>query len=501
MKVLMGIDMGGTMVKAAIFDLEGHEIASHGEKLVTLMPHPGWMERDMADAEEKTYRCIRKALSNAGVEGNAVLAIGVTGQGNGAFFFEEDGRPACNGVMSSDMRAKEYIRSWYQDGTFEKVYPITKQQLWAGNVCAIIRWFHDNEPDTLRRTRYICTAKDYVRYLLTGEFHTEITEGSGTSCMDQKTRQYSSEVFELLGIPEEINKLPLPILSCEIGGKVTAAAAKSSGLVPGIPVVGGQFDVSASVVSAGVVKEGEMGVVVGSWSINSIMSRETVDAPELFMQHVYTIDGFYSLLEGSPTSASNQEWFIDAFLERNEDIYALCNRMVEETPWKDTVLYLPYVYGSNSHIDAKGMFVGLNGTHDKRHMLRAIYEGVVFSHKMHIEKLLRYVKMPSCIRIAGGAARSTVWMQMFADILNTDIAVSCATELGAMGVAMNAGIAAGVFTSMAEATQKWCQVKRVYHPNQDKVRYYQQKYRAFRATVEAMKEVWTQIDELNSDDL
>lgn len=498
MKALMGIDMGGTMVKAAVFDLEGHELADCGEKLITLQPHPGWMERDLNDAAPKVYRCIRSALARAQIAGEDILAIGVTGQGNGAFLFDANGDPVCPGVMSSDLRAKEYIRRWYQDGTFAKVYPITRQQLWAGNICAIIRWFADHAPQTLARARRIVTAKDYVRYLLTGEFHTELTEGSGTSCMDQATRNYSPEVFSLLGIPEEIDKLPPPILSNEIGGRVTVAAAVQTGLAAGIPVVGGQFDVSASVVSAGVVDEGQIGVVVGSWSINSAISRHIVDAPELFMQHVYTIDGFYNLLEGSPTSASNQEWFIDAFLTRDETIYDRCNQMVSETPWQDTVLYLPYVYGSNTHIDAKGLFVGLNGTHDKRHMLRAVYEGVAFSHKLHIRRLLNHVQMPSCIRIAGGAARSKVWMQLFADVLNTDIAVSQATELGAKGVAMNAAVAAGVFASMQEATQSWCQIKHVYHPDPVKAAYYERKYDAFCAVIGAMDAVWPKIDALQA---
>ncbi len=498
MKALMGIDMGGTMVKAAVFDLEGREIASRGEKLTTLQPHPGWMERDLTDAAPTVSRCIRGALTQASLAGEDILAIGVTGQGNGAFLFDETGAPVCPGVMSSDLRAKEYIRRWYQDGTFAKVYPITRQQLWAGNICAIIRWFADHDPQTLARARYIVTAKDYVRYLLTGEFHTELTEGSGTSCMDQATRRYSPEVFALLGIPGEIDKLPAPILSDEIGGWVTEAAAAQTGLAAGISVVGGQFDVSASVVSAGVVEEGQIGVVVGSWSINSAVSRHIVDAPELFMQHVYTIDGFYNLLEGSPTSASNQEWFIDAFLERDEDIYNRCSQMVSEAPWQDTVLYLPYVYGSNTHIDAKGLFVGLNGTHDKRHMLRAVYEGVAFSHKLHIQRLLAHVPTPGCIRIAGGAARSKVWMQLFADILNVDVAVSHATELGAKGVAMNAAVAAGVFASMEEAAQSWCRIKHVYHPDPVKAAYYERKYQAFRAVISAMDGVWPAIDALQA---
>ncbi|MBQ4074315.1 MAG: carbohydrate kinase [Clostridia bacterium] len=496
MKVLMGIDMGGTMVKAAVFDLAGNELASAGELLITIQPKADWMERDLQDAKQKIYRCIRSVLEKTGIDGADVLGIGVTGQGNGAYFFDSQGEPVCNGIMSSDMRSKEYIRTWYKDGTFKKIYPYTRQQLWAGNVCAIIAWFRDHAKELLDCTAHIVTAKDYVRYLLTGEFHTEITEGSGTSCMALEKREYSRDVFRCLGIEEHLHKIPAAIGSSDIGGFVTKEAATLTGLTAGTPVVGGQFDVSASVVSAGVKQEGQMGIVVGSWSINSILGRQPVQDEEVFMQHVYAIDDYYNILEGSATSASNQEWFIDALMDRNEDIYAQCAKMVESTDYRDTLLFLPYIYGTNVHLDAKAMFVGLNGTHRRAHMLRAVYEGVAFGHKMHVERLLRHTKMPDSVRIAGGAARSAVWMQIFADILNADIEVSRATELGTMGVAMNAGVAVGVFSSLEEAIDQWASIKKVYHPDPERAAYYKKKYAAFRAVIEAMDCVWEDIEAL-----
>lgn len=498
MKTLMGIDMGGTMVKAAVFDLAGNELASAGEKLITIQPKVDWMERDLADAREKIYACIRGAMEKAGINGEDVLGIGVTGQGNGAFFFDADGRPVCNGIMSSDMRAKEYIRRWNHDGTFQKVYPYTRQQLWAGNVCAIIAWFHDQARDILDRTAYIVTAKDYVRYLLTNEFHTEITEATSTSCMDLIEKEYSRDVFRILGIEEHLHKLPSVIGSNEIGGYVTKEAAQITGLKAGIPVVGGQFDVSASVVSAGVHQEGQMGVVVGSWSINSYISKAPVQDEKIFMQHVYAVPDLYNILEGSATSASNQEWFIDTLMERDEHIYARCGEMVASTDYQDTLLFFPYLYGTNVHLDAKAMFIGLNGTHRKEHMLRAVYEGVAFCHKQHIERLLQHTSKPSGVRIAGGAARSAVWMQIFSDVLNMDVEVSRATELGTMGVAMSAGVAAGVFSTLEEVIDRWASIKTVYHPNAERAEYYKKKYAAYQAVIGAMDGVWQCIEGLKN---
>lgn len=500
MKTLMGIDMGGTMVKASVFDLESRELASYGEKLVTLQPRAGWMERDLKDAEQKIYRCIRQALKQAGVTGADVLGIGVTGQGNGAFLFDAQGEPVVNGVMSSDLRAKEYIRRWHQNGVFQQVYAYTRQALWAGNTSALIAWFQDHDPDALERAAYIVTAKDYVRYLLTGEFHTELSEGSGISCMDLAERRYSPEVFRLLGIERHLDKLPAPIDSSAVGGHVTAGAAALTGLAEGTPVVGGQFDVCASVVSAGMVEPGQMGIVVGSWGINSFLSRQLVEDPDIFMQLLYAVPDCYNILEGSATSASNQEWFIDTFMRRDEDVYQRCGQLVESTDYRDTLLFFPYLFGSNVHMDAKAMFVGLSGTHTTAHMLRAVYEGVVFCHLLHIERLLRHTPMPQSIRVAGGATRSAVWMQMFADVLGAKIEVSQATELGTMGVALNAAIAVGVFSTMEEGVARWARVKRVYHPDAVRHSYYQKKYRAFKAVLEAMDGVWQTIEALKADE-
>lgn len=496
MQYLMGIDMGGTVVKAAIYDLKGNEIAVCGEKIRVLCPDHDMTERDMAEAKEKTYEAVREVIKRADVSAKEIVGIGVTGQGNGAYFFDENGNPTWNAVMSSDERAKEFIRHWYADGTFDKVFDITKQQIWSGNVSAIIAWFKKHHKDVMDKTRYIVTAKDYVRYLLTGVFAMELTEGSGISCMDLDAKEYSKEVFTLLGIEDCLEKLPKIIGSCEVGGYVTNECAQITGLQEGTPVVGGLFDVCASIVSAGIVRENQLGVVVGSWSINSVLCREAVVDKKLFIEYIYGIPEYYALLEGSATSAANQEWFIDLFMERDEEVYKKCNEMVESTSYRDSILFLPFIYGTNVNIDAKAMFVGLKGTHGKAHMLRALYEGVVFCHKMHIEGLLRHCRNPEVVRMAGGAARSKVWMQMFADVLGMKVEVSQASELGAMGAALCAGVGAGVFDNLKEAAESWVRIKSVYTPDMKKHAYYQKKYHAYRAVIDAMDSVWKEIDDL-----
>lgn len=496
MKYLMGIDMGGTVVKTAIFDLEGREVAVYGEKLSILYPGHGMTERNMEEAREKIYKSIAGALKKGEISGEEIAAIGVTGQGNGAYMFDAQGQPTWNAVMSSDARAKNFIKKWYQKETFDQIYKITRQQIWSGNISAIIAWFKKEHPEVLEKTKYIVTAKDYIRYLLTGVFCTELTEGSGMSCMDIEKQTYSEELFRILGIEEYLEKIPKAIGSCEIGGRVTVECGRITGLKPGTPVVGGLFDVCASIVSAGVVEEDQMSIIVGSWGINTVLKKELAEDQNLFMQYLYCIPDCYAFMEGSSTSASNQEWFIDSFMERTPDVYQKCNEMVESTFYKDTVLFLPFIYGTNVNIDAKAIFVGLQGEHEKAHMLRALYEGVVFCHKMHIERLLKHTQMPPSIRMAGGAARSSVWMQMFADILGTEVQVSEASELGAMGAALCAGVGIQLFDSMEGAARKWVKIKQTYKPDREKHEYYLKKYAVYKKILTAMDSVWEGMEQL-----
>ena len=499
MAYLMGIDIGGTVVKAAIYDMDGREVAVHGEKLSVICPGHGMTERDMYEVKDMAQLAIKRAIEKSGItDSKEILAVGMTGQGNGAYMVDEQGEPVYNGILSSDARSKDYLKKWTSDGTFDAIFPKIRKLLWTGQTSLIVAWFKDNNREVLDKTRYVGSVKDYVRYLLTGVFCCEITEASSWNLVDMNTAKYDDELFAKLGLSEYRHIFPPIIESCEAGGTVTAKAAQATGLAEGTPVVGGLFDISASILSAGVVEENQLGIIVGSWGINSILKKELCDDKGLFMQYFYGLPGLLSYMEGSSTSASNEEWFIDTTMERDKDIYARCEKMVAETPYKDTVLFLPFIYATNVNIDAKAAFIGLQGEHTRAHMLRALFEGVVFCHHMHLDRLLPHCDNPKVIRMAGGATRSKVWMQMFSDILGLPVEVSEAEELGAMGAALCGGVCAGVFDDLAKAATNWVKIKAVYTPDPEKHAYYQKKYAAYCAIIDAMDPVWKQIEDLKN---
>lgn len=500
MNYYLGIDMGGTVIKAALFDNEGREIKNCGKKLEVLCPEPDMYERDLKASKKAFYDVVSDVLRESKIDASDIKGIGVTGQANGLYMFDDKGEPVYNAILSSDMRAKDYIVGWLNDGTWkEKLLPKINQQIWAGNTPTLMRWFKDNKPDVIKKARHCVTAKDYLRYLLTGEFCLEYTEASGTASMDQSKRVQTQEIFDIYGIGDLFDKLPKKIAECvEVVGVVTKECADKTGLKAGTPVVGGQMDTGACIISTGVVDKDQLGMIVGSWSINSIVRNKPVTDPNLFMCYEYCLDNMYCYMEGSSTSGTNKEWFLDNILKDIERsvIYKEVSSMVDSTPYRDTLIFLPFLYGTNAHINAKASFIGLKGGHTRKEMARAVHEGIVFSHRYHVERLLPYIDKVSSIRMAGGGAKSKDWMQMFSDIFGYKVETSEAEELGAMGVAMEAAVGTGEYDSLRQVVDKWVKIKDVYEPDIEKTKYYEEKYSVYKKILNALDSVWDDIENL-----
>ena len=345
-------------------------------------------------------------------------------------------------------------------------------------------------------------CKDYIRYRLTGEPYAEITDVSGSSLMNVRDVKYDRELLQDFGIEQCQNMLPPLKYSAEICGYVTKEASERTGLQEGTPVAGGLFDIDACAIATGITDDEKLCIIAGTWSINQYISKQSVASKSLFMTSLYCMPGHWLATEASPTSASNLEWFVTEFLEdqrtpsveAGKSVYEQCNDLVESIPPEDSqIIFLPFLYGSNVEADAKACFLGLKGWHHKAHILRALYEGVVFSHKMHTEKLLAYREMPKVARITGGAARSEVWCQIFADVLQIPIEITSGTELGTLGAAMCAGVATGYFPSLESASESMVHVVRTIVPNPEKKAIYEKKYDNYKKTLETLVSLWKHV--------
>ena len=503
---LLGIDNGNTFSKAALFDLHGKEIAVANCAADTEYPRPGWTERDMEMLWESTATAIRDVIKKSGVKPEEIAGIGNCGHGNGVYFLDKEGRPLRNGIQSMDSRAAEVVTRWGENLLSEKVFPFTLQSFWPAQPNALLVWLKENEPQNYERVGAILMVKDYIKYRLTGEIAGDYTDMSAANLMDVRNRCYSRELMELYDLSEVYEALPPLKQSSEVIGKVTTAAAEETGLAVGTPVVSGLFDVDASAIGSGVVNADQTCIVMGSWSINDVVTIDPIVDPDLFMTTIFADPDLFLTIEGSATSATNLEWFVNQFCaneqaeakSRGISVYEVCNEVVASLPPDSTnIIFHPFLFGSNVQPTARAGFYGVAGWHTRAHLLRSLYEGVVFGHLSHIEKLRKAGAKIDSARLSGGGSRSAVWSQMFADMIQVPMEVSDGNELGARGAALAAGIGAGIYCDYAEAVAEAVSLVHVYEPNPANTAIYLARYAEYRRLVDVMKGPWEELNKLN----
>lgn len=492
----MGIDNGGTFSKAAIFDENGNQIASSSVPTATITPKPGYTERDMLELWESNAKAIRTCIQKSKINNDDLIGVSFSGHGKGLYLVDENNEPAYNGIISTDNRAWEFPLKWYEDGTNHKVYQKTFQEILASQPVSILAWFKKNKPEILSKTKYIFHVKDYIRFCLTGKAYAEYTDSTGSNLVNLTTEDYDGELLAYFGIEDMLDKLPKLRHSDEICGYITHKAATKTGLPEGIPVAAGMFDINACGIASGLSDENEMCMIAGTWSINEFLSRKPIIDGSVALNSMYCIPGYFLVEESSPTSAGNMEWFIRNLMDREEEhyqrpIYDIANEWVSSIePNESNVIFLPFINGSNTDPLAKGTFVGLTAYHTKKHMLRAVYEGVVFSHLTHVKKLLKNHPVPDSIRLAGGVTKSEVWVQMFADILQIPIDVVEDKEIGAQGAAMVAGIAAGIYKDYKEAIDRTVKITKQIKPRLECKDTYEEKYEIYCQIIEGLSSTW-----------
>lgn len=499
MKYLIGIDNGGTFSKAGVFDEEGNQIAVAGVPTVTITPRPGYTERDMEELWRVNAEAVRTAIEKSGIDTSDIAGVSFSGHGKGLYMADADGNPTYNGILSTDARAWKYVEDWYTGGINKKVYEKTAQEILACQPVSLLAWFKDHHPEVLQKTRYIFAVKDYIRFKMTGEAYAEYTDFSGSNLINLHTGSYDKELLELFGIGEVWEKLPPLRHSSDICGYVSRKASEETLIPQGVPVAAGMFDVNACGIASGLAGEDDMCMVAGTWSINEFINKKPIDNGTVSLNSMFCMPGYFLIEESSPTSAGNMEWFIRSLMgyEKEEtdrqgrSIYTVTNEWVETIPPQEcNVVFLPFLNGSNEDTLAKGTFVGLTAFHNKKHMLRAVYEGIVFSHLTHVRKLLRNREKPSSIRLSGGAANSDVWVQIFADALQIPIDTVMDKELGAQGAAMAAGIAAGIYTDYKDAVARTVKIGKTVYPRPEYREIYENKYRTYRAVIDGLSPAW-----------
>lgn len=475
--LVLAIDAGGTAVKIAVIDTGGSIVAWSTADVVTDHRENGWVERDPDLFWQAVAGSIRQLLTPA--LAGRIVAVGCAGFGNGVFLTDANGRPTRPGIVSVDHRAQPLVDALVVENRADGLATLNGCRLWGGQTVMQLAGLAQAEPQTLARTKWALSCKDFLCLRLTGEAATDPTDASGGGLMTAAGDGYAFDLMAGLGLGDHVGLLPPVKASAGIAGHVTPQAAAETGLPVGLPVAGGMMDVAACALGAGVTSSDRMVMIAGTWAINAleVMAPPAPPLPILNMVHR---DGAARLVaEGSPSSAANLGWFLARGLNGLVGIDEAMALVAACPADSKRAHFLPYVLGPKPR---QGSFAGLTAADDLGSMLRAVCEAVAFQHRRHAEEILPYAgaQPPAAIRLTGGAARSAVWAQIFADVTGLPVETMAAPEVGALGAAICAAVAGGLFPDLVSASRSMCRVAAVYAPDAALRAFYDCRFKEFR---------------------
>lgn len=470
MAYLLGIDVGTSGTKTVLFDEEGNTVASAVGEYPLYQPNIGWAEQDPEDWWRATYTTINSVLLKSGVNPSEVKGIGLSGQMHGAVLLDKDYNVLRKAIIWCDQRSSAECDQITSIIGKERLIEITANPALTGFTASKVMWVKNNEPHIFEKIKKILLPKDYIRFKLTGEFATEVSDASGMQFMDIPARKWSDEVLDKLGIDKSwLGEL---YESQEVSGKVNKQAAELTGLKEGTPVVGGGGDQAAGAVGNGIVKPGVISSTIGtSGVVFAYTDKVSIDPKGRVHTFCHAVPNTWHVMGVTQGAGLSLKWFRDNFCieekrvaeQMDIDPYVLMDQEAEKVEAGcNGLLYLPYMMGERTpHLDpnAKGVFFGLSAKHEKRDMIRAVMEGVVYSLRDCLEIIKEMGVDVSEVRASGGGGKSRLWRQMQADVFGTDITTINSSEGPALGAALLAGVGVGVYESVPQACDAVIKVK------------------------------------------
>jgi len=470
---VLGIDVSTTATKAVLIDENGAALGVGAAEYGFETPRPLWSEQDPHLWWDGAVEAIGAVLEATGLTGDDIAVIGLTGQMHGAVLLDGAGEVLRPAILWNDQRTGAECDLIRHAIGPERLIAITGNDALTGFTAPKLVWVRDHEPEIWRQIEHVLLPKDYLRLRLTGDYAVDKADGAGTLLFDLAARDWSPEVLAALEIDPAW--MPRTWEGPEITGSVTAEAATATGLRAGTPVVAGGGDQAANAVGVGAVSVGTMALSLGT---SGVVFAST-DQP-LFEPHgrvhafCHAVPGRWHMMSVMLSAAGSLRWYRDALAPGTafEDLVA---EAAEVPAGSDGLLFLPYLSGERSpHADplARGAFVGLTLGHERRHLTRAVLEGVAFGLRDGLDSMIEAgMPAPAQIRASGGGTASPLWRQILADVLGAEIATVNTTEGAAYGAALLAAVGAGWFPSVDDATTALVTATPAATPGPDAARY------------------------------
>ena len=486
--LLLGVDIGTSSCKTAVFDPDGHVIAQGGSEYPVRYPEKGWAEQDPRDWWNGVCRAIREMIEENAINPADIAGIGVDGQSWSAIALNAAGEVLCPTPIWTDTRSAEICRETEDRLTAEKLFGLCGNPAKPGYTWPKILWYRKHRPEVFEKTEKILQSNSYIVYRMTGEITQDLSQGYGLACFDMRKGCWDEEMCEALGIPRRM--LPEIVPCHQVVGKLTVDAAKQMGLREGIPVAAGGLDAACGTLGAGVVSPGQTQEQGGQAGGMSICIDQYAADPRLILGF-HVVPGRWLLQGGTTGGGGALKWLRETMCP--ELSFAEMSALAETAePGSGGVTFLPYMAGERSPIwdpNACGVFFGLNFGVTRAQMIRACMEGVAYSLRHNLETAAEAGARAGVLRAMGGSANSRIWTQIKADVTGCGIEVPGSDTATTLGAAMLAGVGTGVWQGFEEAARQTIRVNRIYEPDPAVKEIYDRGYETYRKLYGNLKDL------------
>lgn len=510
MRYVLGIDVGTSGTKTILVDGDRRVVASKTIEYPMETPQPGWTQQDPALWWDAAVKTIRIVLERSGVAAGDIAGVGFSGQMHGMVALDADNRVVRPAILWNDQRTQSQCDEMVAAcGGLEGLVKLTNNRMLTGYTGGKILWMKQNEPENFAKTRAVICPKDYIRFMLTGVVATDVADASGTGLFNVRERCWSDEAIEKVGLPRSLFQRAYE--SYEVAGHVTAEAAKRTGLPEGLPVTAGGGDAVIQTTGTGLVRQGILGVVIGTSGVVAMGLDGFKENPKGELQvFCNNAKNLWHAMGVTLAAGGSYRWFRDELCQdlvkqaaqSGCDVYDLMSQEAAGVqPGCGGLLFLPYLSGERCPYPdpaARGVFFGLGLEHGHAAMNRAVMEGVTFSLRQVAERIFAMDPdmKPEKIILSGGGAKSEVWRQMAADIFGLPVVtISGSGEGGAYGAALVAGVGLGLWKDLVEAAGNPVEETRnLPDPNTQAI--YEKVYRLYDALYPSLKPCFDQAEGL-----
>ncbi len=496
----LGLDVGTGGSRALLVDAKGrvqHSFTAPHEEMQ--MAKPLWAEQHPHDWWRASQAAVQGVLKAAHLNGTDVAGVGLTGQMHGLVLLDSDGKVIRPALIWCDQRSQRQVEFINSRLGADVVLRSTANPVLTGFTLPKLLWVRDNEPQLFASIRHILLPKDYLRYKLTAEFATDVSDASGTALFDVAARKWSGEMVRGLGL--DAAWLPKSHESQEITGKISSDAAELTGLAEGTPVIAGAGDQAASAIGNGIVEPGSISCTIGtSGVVFAYLKQPAYDPKGRVHTFCHAIPNAWHVMGVTQGAGLSLQWFRNRFAQ--DCAYdELTAEATLSPPGAYGLFWLPYLMGERTpHLDAnaRGAWIGLTAKHGRSDLVRAILEGVCFSQKDGLEIIAALGARPESVRLSGGGGKSPFWHQLFADIFGTRVSTLATQEGSAYGAALLALVGTGEYASAAEVCAEAVHEVAVKEPQAEQAGFYEERYEIYRSLYPALRAAFQAIAELDA---